>query len=132
MRATTALATTLVTAMAALAWSCGAVAADSPVASPKQVMEHHIAVVKKDDVAAIMEDYAKDCVLVTPTATLIGTQSIREFFVHLAGEHRDWKTYNVTQEVKAEGVVLQKQVTSGKVEVFVVRHGKIVFQTLPG
>jgi len=95
-------------------------------------MAHHIAVVKKDDVNAIMEDYAADAVFVTPTATLIGTESIRKFFEQLAAEHRDWKTYNVTQEVKTEGVVLQKEVTSGRVEVFVVRHGKIVFQTLPG
>ena len=121
---------TTVLMSAALACVCGAVVAGPPVASPKQVMEHHIAVVKKDDVAAIMEDYAQDAVLVTTTEALIGTASIREFFVHLAAEHRDWKTYNVTQDVKAEGVVLQKEVTSGKVEVFVVRHGKIVFQTL--
>jgi hypothetical protein len=101
------------------------------VASPREVMAHHIAVVKQDDVDGIMQDYAADAVFVTPTTTLIGAASIREFFEHLAAEHRDWKTYNVTQEVKAHGVVLQKALQTGKVEVFVVRHGKIVFQTLP-
>ena len=123
---------TLATTILVLGCSWGAALAVPPEASPKQVMAHHIAVVKKDDVNAIMEDYAADAVFVTPTATLIGTESIRKFFEQLAAEHRDWKTYNVTQEVKTEGVVLQKEVTSGRVEVFVVRHGKIVFQTLPG
>jgi hypothetical protein len=115
-----------------LACSVGAAVAPPPTASPKEVMAHHIAVVKKDDVDGVMQDYAADAVFVTPTETLIGTASIRKFFEHLATEHRDWKSYDVTQEVKAEGVVLQKEVTSGKLEVFVVRHGKIVFQTLPG
>lgn len=102
-----------------------------PSASPQAVMAHHIAVVKNDDVDGVMQDYAADAVFVTPTATLIGTAAIRGFFEHLATEHRDWAAYNVSQEVKSEGVVLQKELKSGKVEVFVVRHGKIVFQTLP-
>ena len=123
---------TLAATVLVIACSWGAVVAATPAASPREVMAHHIAVVKKDDVEAIMSDYAADAVFVTPTATFIGTADIRKFFEHLATEHRDWKAYNVTQEVKAEGVVLQKEVTSGKVEVFVVRHGKIVFQTLPG
>ena len=115
-----------------LACSWAAAMAAPPAASPKEVMAHHIAVVKNDDVDAVMQDYAADAVLVTPTATLIGAASIRKFFEHLATEHRDWKAYNVTQEVKTEGVVLQKAVATGKVEVYVVRGGKIVFQTLPG
>jgi hypothetical protein len=121
-------------AIAVLVFACslGAAVAAPPATSPREVMAHHIAVVKKDDVDGVMQDYAADAVFVTPTETLIGTASIRKFFEHLATEHRDWKSYNVTQEVKTEGVVLQKEVTSGKVEVFVVRHGKIVFQTLPG
>ena len=122
---------TVAAAVLVLACSWAAVVAAPPAASPQQVMAHHIAVVKQDDVDAIMQDYAADAVFVTPTATLIGTASIRGFFEHLAAEHRDWKAYNVTQEVKTAGVVLQKEMT-GKVEVFVVRHGKIVFQTLPG
>ena len=36
-----------------------------------------------------------------------------------------------SSDLKAHGVVLQKALQTGKVEVFVVRHGKIVFQTLP-
>ncbi len=109
----------------------GVAAAAPPVPSPKQVMAHHIAVVKSDDVDGVMADYAADAVFVTPTETYIGAASIRRFFERLAAEHRDWKTYYVTQEVKADGVVLQKESKSGKVEVFVVRDGKIVFQTLP-
>jgi hypothetical protein len=115
----------------ACSWGAAGVAAP-PAAAPKEVMAHHIAVVKQDDVDGVMQDYAADAVFVTPTETIIGAADIRKFFEHLATEHRDWKAYNVTQEVKTEGVVLQKEVKSGKVEVFVVRHGKIVFQTLPG
>ncbi len=110
--------------------SLTAVAAE-PVGSPKQVMTHHIAVVKNDDVDGVMKDYASDAVFVTPTMTYIGADEIRKFFEELVAQHRDWKTYNVTQEEKAHGVVLQKEVKTGKVEVFVVRNGKIVFQTLP-
>ncbi len=122
-------------AIAVLVFACSwgaAVVAAPPATSPKEVMAHHIAVVKKDDVDGVMQDYATDAVFVTPTETIIGAADIRKFFEHLATEHRDWKAYNVTQEVKTEGVVLQKEVKTGKVEVFVVRHGKIVFQTLPG
>lgn len=123
---------TVTIAVLLLAWSWGVVSAGPPADSPEAVMAHHIAVVKRDDVDGIMQDYAADAVFVTPTETLIGAADIRKFFEHLATEHRDWKAYNVTQEAKAEGVVLQKEVKTGKVEVFVVRHGKIVFQTLPG
>ena len=115
-----------------IACASAAVAADPPATSPQAVMAHHIAVVKKDDVEGVMQDYAADAVFVTPTETIIGSAAIRKFFEHLATEHRDWKAYNVTQQVKTEGVVLQKEMTTGKVEVFVVRHGKIIFQTLPG
>jgi ketosteroid isomerase-like protein len=108
-----------------------AVAAD-PVASPERVMAHHITAVKKDDVEGVMQDYAADAVIVTQTTTFIGAANIRKFFEHLAAEHRDWKTYEVTQEAKSDGVVLQKALKTGKVEVYVVRHGKILFQTVPG
>jgi len=115
-----------------LACGLGMALADPLVASPKEVMAHHIAAVKNDDVEGVMQDYASDAVIVTPTATFIGAASIRKFFEHLAAEHRDWKTYEVAQEVKSDGVVLQKALKTGKVEVYVVRHGKIVFQTVPG
>ena len=94
-------------------------------------MAHHIAAVKKDDVAGVMEDYAVDSVLVTPATTFIGAARIRTFFERLAAQHRDWKDYIVTQEVEEDGVVLQKNVKTGKVEVYVVRNGKIAFQVLP-
>lgn len=108
-----------------------ATAAASAAVSPKLVMAHHIAAVKRDDVDAVMKDYAADSVLVTPAATFIGAASIRKFFEGLAAQHRDWSTYVVTQEVEADGVVLQKNVKTGKVEVYVVRDGKIAFQTVP-
>jgi len=123
----------LTVAVTALLLGCilESVAAAAPVASPKQVMAHHIAVVKNDDVDGVMADYASDAVLVTPTETYIGAAGIRRFFKQLAAEHRNWTTYIVTQEVKAAGVVLQRDAKSGRVEVFVVRHGKIAFQALP-
>jgi ketosteroid isomerase-like protein len=95
-------------------------------------MAHHIAMVKEDDVDGIMMDYATDAVLVTSRQTYIGAPEIRKFFERLAAEHRDWKSYEVTQEVKEEGVVLQKALKTGKVEVYVVHHGKIAFQSVPG
>lgn len=108
----------------------GAAAATPAPVSAKQVMAHHIAAVEQDDVEEVMKDYAADSVLVTPAATFIGAANIRKFFERLAAQHRDWKTYVVTQEVKADGVVLQKNVETGKVEVYVVRNGKIAFQAL--
>ena len=121
-------------ACAALVCACAAQLVSAAVpraASPKQVMAHHIAAVKKDDVDGVMEDYAVDAVLVTPTGTFIGAARIRTFFERLAAQHRDWKDYIVTQEVEQDGVVLQKNVKTGKVEVYVVRNGKIAFQALP-
>jgi len=105
-------------------------AAAAPATSPKAVMLHHIGVIKSDDVDGIMQDYARNAVVVRATETFIGTARVRQFFEGLAAEHRDWKSFIVTQEVKEDGVVLQKEVKTGKVEVFVVRGGKIVFQTM--
>jgi hypothetical protein len=125
--------TKLMIAVAAIAFSrfSEVAVASSPAASPKQVLAHHIAVVKGDDVDGIMTDYAANAVLVTSSRTYIGAADIRTFFERLAAEHRDWKAYVVTQEVKSDGVVLQKALRTGKVEVYVVRHGKIAFQTVP-
>jgi hypothetical protein len=106
-----------------------AVAADAS-GSPKNVMAHHIAVIKKDDVDGLMADYAEDAVVVLPTGTFIGLVKIRQHFESLAAQHRDWSTYNVTQEVLGSGVVLQHRIETGGVEVFVIRNGKIVFQAL--
>ena len=104
-----------------------ALAASKPQ-SPKAVMEHHIVFVKKDDVEEIVKDYARDAVMVMPAGTFIGIDDVRKFFVALAAQRRDWSTFDVTQEVKEHGVVLQRVVKTGAVEVFVVRNGKIVFQ----
>jgi hypothetical protein len=106
-----------------------ALAARSPL-SPKEVMAHHIAVIKKDDVDGVMADYAENAVIVMPTGTFIGAGDVRKFFVSLAAQHRDWSTFEVTQEVLNDGVVLQHNVKTGGIEVFVVRSGKIVFQAV--
>jgi hypothetical protein len=106
-----------------------AVAADAS-GSPANVMAHHIAVIKKDDVDGVIADYADDAVLVMPAGTFIGLVKIRQYFESLAAQHRDWSTYNVTQEVLDSGVVLQHRIETGGIEVFVVRNGKIVFQAL--
>jgi hypothetical protein len=97
---------------------------------PQRVMAHHIAVIKKDDVDGVMADYAENAVVVLPAGTFIGFAKIRQHFESLAAQHRDWSTYNVTQEVLDSGVVLQHRVETGGVEVFVIRNGKIVFQAL--
>jgi hypothetical protein len=106
-------------------------AAIPPEASAQVVMAHHITMIKKDDVDGIMKDYAEKAVIVGPTQTYIGAANVRHFFEALAAQHRDWKSFIVTQEVKEDGVVLQTEVKTGKVEVFVVRNGKIAFQTSP-
>src|ERR1700722_1530673 len=112
-------------------WVFGEVAAAAqPAASPKDVMAHHIQVIKQDDVDGVMSDYAANAVVVRADETFIGTANVRKFFEELAAQHRDWKSFIVTQEVKEDGVVLQKEVKTGKIEVFVVRNGKIVFQTM--
>ena len=98
--------------------------------SPKEIMAHHIAVVKKDDVTGVMTDYGENAVVVMPTGTYIGVANIRKFFESLASQHRDWSTFEVTQEALDGGVVLQHNVKTGGIEVFVVRNGKIVFQAV--
>jgi hypothetical protein len=109
-----------------LSWLTSAVA-DS--GSPVEVMAHHINMVKRDDVEEVMKDYAANAVVVLHGQTYIGTPDVRKFFENLAAEHRDWNSYAVVQEVREDGVVLQREVKTGQVEVYVVRGGKIVFQT---
>ena len=113
-----------------LAGPMGVAVAAPPPLSPKEVMAHHIAVVKKDDVAGTLTDYAENAVVVMPTGTYIGAGNVRKFFEELAAQHRDWSTFEVTQEVQNDGVVLQHNVKTGGIEVFVVRNGKIVFQAV--
>jgi hypothetical protein len=107
----------------------GLLAAAPSATSPKDVMAHHINVVKQDDVDGILQDYADSSVVVIEKNTYIGLASIRKFFEGLKAQHRDWSSYVVTQEVADQGVVFQKEVKTGNVEVFVVRSGKIAFQT---
>jgi hypothetical protein len=106
-----------------------AVAAGSAL-TPKEVMAHHIAAIKKDDVDGVIKDYAENAVVVMPAGTYVGLANIRKFFEGLAAEHRDWSTFEVTEELLDNGVVLQHTVRTGGIEVFVVRNGKIVFQAM--
>jgi ketosteroid isomerase-like protein len=113
----------------ALVMSNGVTLATASLPSASKVMAHHLEAVEKDDVDAIMADYANDAVVVLPEGLFIGRHAIRQFFQSLAAQHVDWKAAKVTQEVKAEDVVLQHNLTSGASEVFVIRQGRVVFQS---
>jgi ketosteroid isomerase-like protein len=86
-------------------------------------------------VDAILEDYTEDSVLVTHDATYRGPAEIRRFFAALfeslpAGFFRTMKV-NREEFVGAHAYLLweRKPIISQATDTFVVRNGKILFQT---
>ena len=50
--------------------------------SPQEVFSDHLAALSKRDVAVILEDYAKDAVLISPQGPLEGLAGVEAFFDH--------------------------------------------------
>ncbi len=88
-----------------------------------------------EGVEAIMADYTNDSVLITPDATYRGLAEIRDFFTAFVGGLPEglWDAFRLNrQEVVGELAYIvweaRPWVLLGT-DTFVVREGKIVFQT---
>jgi limonene-1,2-epoxide hydrolase len=125
--------------------------ASAAMPTPAEVVAHHVAAMKKADVAAIMSDYATDVVVITPQG-LVSTQrpstgpgvfsgaaNARAVFVTLTGKNSIAGIRAMTTRVEPLGrdVALLHWVqfrgtprqVSGE-DVFVIRNGKIVVQNI--
>jgi hypothetical protein len=113
-------------------------------AADTKVLDHHVANMKSGNLEAVLSDYAPDAVVVTPAGMVspdgvfVGSET-RKLFSVLAG--KDSLPGNKTMQTKyqsagADTSIMQwvqfkgtpKEISG--YDVFVVRGGKIVFQTV--
>ena len=136
-------------AAAALLGLAGAVPLSA--ATPAEVVAHHVAVMKKGDLPAIMADYAANTVVVTPQGLVAGQHpangpgvfsgaaNARKVFATLTDKdhHPGVRTMETRIEPIGPDVALlhwvqfkgTPQQVSGK-DVFVVRGNKIAYQAI--
>ncbi len=118
--------------------------ASAPAFAADKVLEHHVAQMKTGDLEAVLYDYAPNAVVVTPAGMIspsgvfIGKDTRKLFSVLTNKENLPGnKTMQVTYESLAPDTTLMRWVQykgtpkqmSGY-DVFVIRGGKIVFQTV--
>lgn len=116
----------------------------APAFAADKVLEHHVAQMKTGDLEAVLSDYAPNAVVVTPAGMIspsgvfIGKDTRKLFSVLTNKENMPGnKTMQVTYETLAPDTTLMRWVQykgtpkqmSGY-DVFVIRGGKIVFQTV--
>lgn len=116
----------------------------APAFAADKVLEHHVAQMKTGDLEAVLSDYAPNAVVVTPAGMIspsgvfIGKDTRKLFSVLTNKENLPGnKTMQVTYETLAPDTKLMRWVQykgtpkqmSGY-DVFVIRGGKIVFQTV--
>jgi len=116
----------------------------APAFAADKVLEHHVAQMKTGDLEAVLSDYAPNAVVVTPAGMIspsgvfIGKDTRKLFSVLTKKENLPGnKTMQVTYETLAPDTTLMRWVQykgtpkqmSGY-DVFVIRGGKIVFQTV--
>ncbi|MEY4965923.1 MAG: hypothetical protein RL274_1506 [Pseudomonadota bacterium] len=129
------------TALAAFALT---LALSAPACAADKVLEHHVAQMKTGDLEAVQSDYAPNAVVVTPAGAMspngvfIGKDTRKLFTILTAKDNLPGnKTMQVTYESLAPDTTLMRWVQfkgtpkqmSGY-DVFVIRGGKIVFQTV--
>lgn len=118
--------------------------ASAAYAADNKVLDHHVAQMKTGNLEAVLSDYAPDAVIVTP-AGMISPNGVftgkdaRKLFSVLTNKENlpGNKTMQVTYESLAPDTTLMRWVQykgtpkqmSGY-DVFVIRAGKIVFQTV--
>jgi len=120
-------------------------------ATPAQVVAHHVAMMKKGDLPAIMSDYATDAVVITPPGLVpgrhpsgnpgvfSGAAEARRVFATLTdkGHHPGVRSMETRIEPAGADIALlhwvqfkgTPQQVSGK-DVFVVRGNKIAYQAI--
>lgn len=113
-------------------------------AADTKVLDHHVANMKSGDLEAVLSDYAPDAVIVTPAGMVspngvfIGKDT-RKLFTALTA--KDSLPGNKTMETKYEPLSadttlmrwVQFKGTAKEVsgyDIFVIRGGKVVFQTV--
>ena len=104
------------------------------MASTEAVLRNHLHAATLG-VDAVMQDYTEDSVLITHDATYRGFAEIRRFFTALFGElpagFFDAVQMNRTEIIGEVAYILweRRPIISQATDTFVVRNGKILFQT---
>ncbi len=108
------------------------------------VIDHHVAAMKAGNLADVLSDYAPDAVVVTPPAlagnggVFVGADTRKLFGVLTDKDHVPGnRTMKTRYEAAGPGTTIMRwvqfqgtaQETSGY-DVFVIRGGKVVFQTV--
>jgi ketosteroid isomerase-like protein len=126
----------------------GALAASA--ATPVEVVQHHVAMMKKGDLPAIMRDYAADTVVIAPpglvrgqpatgAGVFVGAADARRVFATLTDKdhHPGVRTMQTSIRPGGPGVARLRwaqfkgtpQQVSGE-DIFVVRGGRIAYQAI--
>lgn len=104
------------------------------------VLDHHWETFVSNDLEGVMEDYTDESVLITPDATYIGLEEIRQNFINAfqAFPAQNSKlTLNQSKVVKDVGYILWEADTpqmnlTYATDSFIIRNGKIIRQTYAG
>jgi hypothetical protein len=106
----------------------------------ENVLDHHVAALLAGDLEAILADYGETSVLATPDMTVRGLPSLREFFASVIADllQPGSQIEETTRAVEGEFAYIVWRGESEKfrfpfaTDTFVVRNGKIVFQSFAG
>ena len=119
-------------------------------ATPAQVVQHHVAVMKKGDLAAIMSDYAANTIVIAPpglvrgqpakgVGVFVGAADARRVFATLTDKDHHGGVRAMETKIEPMGTDIAllywvqfkgtPQQVSGK-DVFVVRGNKIAYQAI--
>ena len=119
-------------------------------ATPAQVVQHHVAVMKRGDLAAIMSDYAANTIVIAPpglvhgqpakgVGVFVGSNDARRVFATLTDKdhHPGVRTMETSISPGGPGIARLRwvqfkgtpQQVSGE-DIFVVRSGKIAYQAI--
>lgn len=113
---------------------------DIDEAVTQAVLDHHWETFVSNDLEGVMEDYTEESVLITPDATYVGLEEIRQNFINAfkAFPARHSKlTLNQSKVVKDIGYILWEADTpemnlTYATDSFIIRNGKIIRQTYAG
>ena len=102
------------------------------------VLTHHLESFGAGDVAAIMEDYTEDSVVILPNAVLKGTEQITGLFEALVQEFsQEGVTFELTQSTVVDHVayIIWNADTPNNhykyaTDTFVIKNSKIMMQTV--
>ena len=102
----------------------------------KAVLKHHLDSFLALDFEQLLSDYTDDSVVITPTGTVHGLQELQGAMGQMAGLFTPETVSQMkvlTQDVQGEGAYIawtMGDVVPFGTDTFIVRDGKIAFQTL--